>query len=74
MRRERRNVLVALILFLAGTNVATAQPESGKEGAGSGGDVVRLTVEVSWGMPGKGWACRMMSRRLRRRSRNLSWS
>ena len=54
MRRDRRNVLVALILFLSGTNVTTAQPESGKEGAGSVGDVVRLTVEVNWGMPGKG--------------------
>jgi len=54
MRKERRNVLVALILFLAGTNAATAQVESGKERVGSAGDVVRLTVEVNWGMPGKG--------------------
>jgi len=54
MRNGTRNVLVALILFLAGTNVATAQVERGKEGVSSAGDVVRLTVEVNWGMPGKG--------------------
>jgi len=54
MRRARRKVLVALILFLAGTSATAAQPESGKGGAGSAGEVVRLTVEVNWGVLGKG--------------------
>jgi hypothetical protein len=49
MRREWRNVLMGLILFLGGTIEAAAQPENGKEGAGPAGDVVRMSVEVNWG-------------------------
>ncbi len=51
MRRERRKVLVALILFLGGTRATVAQPESGKSVAGSVDEGVRLTVEVNWGVP-----------------------
>src|SRR5438552_714422 len=56
MRREWRNVLAVGGLFLVGTAVAAAPPESSKEGRSPGGDVVRLTVELSWGMPRTGIA------------------
>ena len=54
MRRDWRNVLAALVLFLGGTTAVAAPQESPKEAPGSGGDAVRLTVELSWGTPRKG--------------------
>jgi hypothetical protein len=52
MRKDRRNVLVTLILFLAGTTVATAQTEPVR--ARSDADQVRLTVEINWSVQGHG--------------------
>jgi hypothetical protein len=52
MRRDWRNVLVAFLLSLFGTRGAAAQQEVGKDAAGSSGELVRLTLDVSWGMPG----------------------
>ena len=54
MRRDWRNVLAALALFLVGTTAVAAPQDGPKEAAGSGGDVVRLTVEVRWGTPHSG--------------------
>jgi hypothetical protein len=51
MRREWRNVLVAFILFLLGTSNAAARQEIAKDAPGPGGELVRLTLEVSWGIP-----------------------
>ena len=51
MRRDWRNVLVALILFPLGTGLAAARQELAKEAPGSGGEWVRLTLEVSWEIP-----------------------
>jgi hypothetical protein len=52
MRREWRNVLVAFMLSLLGTRTTTAQQDMGKDAPGSGGDLVRLTLDLSWGMQG----------------------
>ena len=65
MRREWRNVLVAFILFLLGTDDSAAQQESAKDAPGSSGELVRLTVDVSWGMPRKRGS--LARRRARRR-------
>jgi hypothetical protein len=54
MRRDWRNVLMLVILFQGGTSAAAAPQEAPREGAGTGADVVRLTVELSWGTPQKG--------------------
>ena len=51
MRREWRNVLVAFLLFPVGTGIAAARQENGRDTPGSGGELVRLTLEVSWAMP-----------------------
>ncbi len=51
MRRESRNVLAAFILFLLGTGIGVAQQESEKGTAGAIGELVRLTLDVSWGIP-----------------------
>ena len=51
MRREWRNVLLALMLFPVGTGIAAARQENAKDAPGSGGEFVHLTLEVSWGMP-----------------------
>src|SRR4029077_9430695 len=56
MRREWRNVLAFWGLFLAGTSVAAAPPESSKEARSSAGEIVRLTVELSWGIVRRGVA------------------
>ena len=54
MRRDSRNVLAALVLFLSGTTALAAPQESPKEVAVAGGDAVRLTVDLGWGTPRKG--------------------
>ena len=66
MRRERRNVLVALILFLGGTIATAAQPETVEGSVGASVDEdVRLTVEVSWGIPAdRAGVCRVRSPRV----------
>ena len=51
MRTDSRKVLAALALFLAGATVRAAPQDASKENAGISGDAVRLTVEVSWGIP-----------------------
>ena len=51
MRREWRNFLLALMLFLSGTGVAAAQQENAKEAQGAGGEFVHVTLEVIWGIP-----------------------
>ena len=51
MRREWRNVLLALILFPLGTGIAAAQQESVKEPSARIGELVRVTLEVIWGIP-----------------------
>lgn len=51
MRREWRNVLVAFILFPLGIGIAAARQETAKDASGAGGELVRLTLEVSWGIP-----------------------
>jgi hypothetical protein len=51
MRRDWRNVLLPLALFLAGTSVAIARQNQTKMLSGGSPDVVRMTVEVSWGAP-----------------------
>ena len=53
MRRETRKVLMALTLFLAGTNAMAAQPVGGKASGDSADEVVRLTVEINWAISGK---------------------
>ncbi len=50
MRREWRNVLLALILFPLGTGVAAAPQEGAKDVPGASGEFVHLTLEVIWGM------------------------
>jgi hypothetical protein len=50
MRREWRNVLVAFILFPLGAVASAALQESVEHGSGSGAELVRLTLDVSWGM------------------------
>jgi hypothetical protein len=54
MRKEWRNVLALLVLFLLGTRATVAQTASPANVAVPGEDVVRLTIEVSWSMPSKG--------------------
>ncbi len=54
MRREWRNVLVALVLFHFGTAAALAQPEIVPDGSPPGVEAVRLTVEVNWAISQKG--------------------
>ena len=49
MRRDWRNVLLPLALFLAGTSVAVARQNASKMINVGPADVVRLTVEVTWG-------------------------
>ena len=49
MRRDWRNVLLALALFLAGTSRCGCAPRRSKMIGGGPSDVVRLTVEVTWG-------------------------
>ena len=51
MRREWRNVLAALIVFPLGAGLSSAQQENVNEAPGSGGELVRVTLEVSWGIP-----------------------
>ena len=50
MRKGRREVLLVLVVFLAGTMVRAARYEKGKP-AGSE-DLVGITVELSWTTPG----------------------
>ena len=50
MRKGRREVLLVLVVFLAGTMVRAARSEKGKP-AGSE-DLVGITVELSWTTPG----------------------
>ena len=54
MRREWRNVLVIVILSQIGIGSAYAQQEIGKDGPGSSGELVRLTLDLSWGVPANG--------------------
>lgn len=49
MRKERRNILLPLILFLSGATAAVALQEPEKHGSTAAGELVRLTVEVTWG-------------------------
>ena len=49
MRKDWRNVLLPLVLFLAGTSAAVARQNASKMMSGGPSDVVRLTVEVAWG-------------------------
>ena len=58
MRRERRNVLIAMILFLLGTRPAFVRENVASETRGTSGELVRLTLDVSWGMPRNGAALR----------------
>jgi hypothetical protein len=51
MRTDWRNVLVAFVLSLLGISTTAAQQESAKDATGPGGDLVRLTLDLSWGMP-----------------------
>ncbi len=51
MRKEWRNVLVAFMVFLLGTGVAAARQETAKDTSGPGAELVRVTLEVSWGIP-----------------------
>src|SRR4051812_25145217 len=51
MRREWRNVLLVWGLFLWGTTAVAARQDGGRDLRGSEGEVVRLTVELSWGVP-----------------------
>ncbi len=51
---EWRNVLIALILFPLGTGPRAAQQDHGQRRSGSSGELVRLTLDVSWGMPRSG--------------------
>jgi len=50
MRREWRNVLAALLVFPMGTGIAFAQQVSLNEPPGSNTELVRMTLEVSWGI------------------------
>ena len=50
MRKGRREVLLVLVVFLAGTIVRAARYEKGKP-AGSE-ELVGITVELSWTTPG----------------------
>ena len=49
MRRDWRNVLLLLALFLAGTGAAIARQNPAKMINGDSADIVHLTVEVTWG-------------------------
>jgi hypothetical protein len=49
MRREKRNVLVAWLLFHCGTVAALAQPASSQTSVATGNELIRLTVEINWG-------------------------
>jgi hypothetical protein len=49
MRKEWRNVLLPLILFLTGASVAIARQDSEKRAGTVPGECVRLTVDVIWG-------------------------
>ena len=51
MRKGRREVLLVLVVFLAGTIVRAARYEKGKPAAGSE-ELVGITVELSWTAPG----------------------
>ncbi len=51
MRKEWRNILLPLILFLSGATAAVALQEPEKHGSTAAGELVRLTVEVTWGAP-----------------------
>jgi len=50
MRRDWRNVLLPMMLFLMGTANAIARQEPGKLGGGAAGDLVRVTLELTWGI------------------------
>ena len=54
MRREWRNVLVALILLPFGAVAWAARQDGAQDVSGAGGEWVRLTVDVSWGMSPNG--------------------
>ena len=54
MRREWRNVLVAIILFPLGTRPALARQNVASETRGTSGELVRLTLDLSWGMARSG--------------------
>lgn len=51
MRREWRNVLLALLLFPLGAGIAAARQESARDTPGPGGEFVHVTLEVTWGVP-----------------------
>jgi hypothetical protein len=50
MRKEWRNVLLPLILFLGGATLATARQDPEKRAGAGPAECVRLTVEVTWGI------------------------
>ncbi len=50
MRRDWRNVLLPMMLFLVGTTSAIARQEPGKLGGGAAGDFFRVTIELTWGV------------------------
>ena len=54
MRRDWRNVLAALALFLVGTTALAAPQEVRRKPRVRAATSVRLTVEVSWGTPHSG--------------------
>jgi hypothetical protein len=51
MRKGRREVLLLLVVFLAGTMARAARYEKGKPAAGSE-ELLGITVELSWTAPG----------------------
>ncbi len=51
MRRDARKVLVACLLFLTGGVGRAPSQEVPEENPAVGGESVRFTVEVSWGLP-----------------------
>jgi hypothetical protein len=51
MRKEWRNVLAALILFPLGASIAAARQDGAYDAPVSGPELIRLTLEVSWGIP-----------------------
>ena len=56
MRREWRNVLMAIILFPLGAGSAFARQNGPADTRASGSDLVRMTLEVTWGTPRNGVA------------------
>ena len=54
MRRDWRNVLIAMILFPLGAGFAFVRENIASESRAASAELVRLTLDLSWGMPRNG--------------------